>query len=96
MLQQVTIRTTNRTALEPLLKAAIENERRVLWLGLERTRKRLTRFEQEYGMSSVEFERRLNTCELDETVEFTDWRMEIGMRHLLENQYHTLQEVRFD
>ena len=44
-------------------------------------------------MTSAEFERRLNALELTETVEFSDWRMEIGMLQLLENQYRTLQET---
>jgi hypothetical protein len=42
------------------------------------------------------FERRLNALELPETVEATDWRMEIGMLRLLESQYQALQEVRLD
>jgi len=47
-------------------------------------------------MSSAEFERRLNALELIETVEFTDWRMEVGMLHLLESQYQALREARLD
>ncbi|MGA9348936.1 MAG: hypothetical protein WBW48_09040 [Anaerolineae bacterium] len=47
-------------------------------------------------MSSAEFERRLNALELIETVEFTDWRMEVGMLSLLESQYRALQEAQLD
>ena len=96
MLQQVTIKTTDRATLKPLLESAIENEKKILALGLARTRKRLAEFEQKFGMTSAEFERRLNALELAETVEFTDWRMEIGMLRLLENQYQALQEVQLD
>jgi hypothetical protein len=39
----------------------------MLALGIERTRKRLAEFEQQFGMSSVQFERRLNALDaLDE------------------------------
>jgi hypothetical protein len=93
MLQQVTIKTRDRAKLKPLLESAIENEMKLLSLGLDRTRKRLAEFEQEYNMTSAEFERRLNALEVIETVEFTDWRMEIGMLKLLESQYQTLQET---
>jgi hypothetical protein len=96
MLQQVTIKTTDRATLKPLLESAIENEKKILSLGLARTRKRLAEFEQKFGMTSAEFERRLNALELAETVEFTDWRMEIGMLRLLESQYQALQEVQLD
>ena len=96
MLQQVNIKTRDRATLKPLLESAIENEIKLLSLGLNRTRKRLAKFEREFGMSSAEFERRLNAFELTETVEFTDWRMEIGMLHLLESQYQALQETQVD
>jgi len=68
----------------------------MLALGIERTRKRLAEFEQQFGMSSAEFECRPNALELEETVEFTDWRMEIGMLCLLESQYQALQEAQLD
>jgi AraC-like DNA-binding protein len=96
MLQQLTITTTDKTALKPLVESAIENEKKMLALGIERTRKRLAEFEQQFGMSSAEFEHRLNALELEETVEFTDWRMEIGMLRLLESQYQALQEAQLD
>lgn len=63
---------------------------------LERTRKRLAEFEQKFGMSSAEFERRLHAYELEETVEFTDWQLEIGALRLLESQLQALQEVKVD
>lgn len=96
MLQQLTITTTDKITLRPLVESAIENEKKMLALGMERTRKRLAKFEQQFGMSSAEFERRLNALEVMETVEFTDWRMEVGMLRLLEGQYRVLQEVRLD
>ena len=96
MSQQLTITTTDKTTLKPLVESAIENEKKMLSLDIERTRKRLAAFEQQFGMSSAEFERRLNALELAETVEFTDWRMEIGMLRLLESQYRALQEAQLD
>jgi hypothetical protein len=96
MLQQLTIKTSNRAALKPILQSAISNEKKMLTLGLERTRQRLAEFEQKFGMSSAEFERRLTADELEETVEFTDWRLEIGALRLLESQYKALQEAQVD
>jgi hypothetical protein len=96
MLQQLTITTTDKTTLKPLVESAIENEKKMISLGIRRTQERLAAFEQRFGMPSAEFERRLNTLELAETVEFTEWRMEIGMLSLLESQYQALQEVQLD
>lgn len=96
MVQQVTIKTSDRARLKPLLRSAIENEKKMLIWGLERTRQRLSEFEQRYGLTSAEFERRLHALELTETVEFSEWRMEIEMLQLLQSQYQALQEAELD
>ena len=96
MLQQLTIKTSNKAALKPVLRSAMEGEKRMIAFGLQKTRLRLADFEQQFSMSSAEFERRLNSGELEETVTLTDWRMEIGMLRLLEKQYEALQEARID
>ena len=94
MLQQLTIKTTSKATLEPILRSAMEGEKRMIAFGLQKTRQRLADFERQFGMTSAEFERRLNAGELEETVALTDWRMEMGMLHLLEKQYVALQEAR--
>lgn len=96
MLQQVTIKTSDRKLLKPLIVSAIENEKKIVLLGLQHTQARLAEFEQKHGLTSEEFESRLNASELAETVEFSEWRMEIGMLKLLERQYKTLQDARLD
>ena len=93
MLQQIIIRTTDKSSLKPLLESAIENQKKMLKAGLARTQTRLAEFEQRFGMTSEEFERRLAARELEETFDFTDWRMEIGMCALLEKKHATLQEA---
>ena len=90
MVQQVTIKTSDRARLKPLLRSAIENEKKMLLWGLERTRQRLAEFEQRYGLTSAEFESRLQALELKETVEFSEWRMEIEMLRLLQSQSQAL------
>ncbi|MBN2392552.1 MAG: hypothetical protein JXR84_17610 [Anaerolineae bacterium] len=96
MVEQLTITTTDRSILRPLVTSALEHEKKLLALGIARTRERLTAFEQQYRMTSADFERRLYTLELTETVEFTDWRMEIETLHLLEGQYQALEEASVD
>ena len=82
--------------LRPILRSAIESEKAHDLLRVQNTCLRLVDFEQQFSMSSAEFERRLNSGELEETVTLTDWRMEIGMLRLLEKQYEALQEARID
>jgi hypothetical protein len=85
MLQQLTISTSDKEKLKPLVESALEREKEMLALAIRRTREQLAGFERQFGMSSAEFERQLNALELQETVEFTDWRMEIGALRLLES-----------
>lgn len=72
------------------------HERSMLELGLKRTRERLTEFERRFGMTSHEFERQLNSNQFVETVDFTDWRLEIGMLQLLERQRQALLDATLD
>ena len=96
MLQQLTLKTTNKATLNPVLRSAMEGEKRMIAFGLQKTRQRLADFERQFSMSSAEFERRLNSGKLEETVTLTDWRMEMGMLRLLEKQFEALQEARID
>jgi hypothetical protein len=96
MLQQLTIKTTNKATLRPVLRSAIESEKRMISFGLQKTRQRLADFERQFGISSADFERWLNSGELEETVALTDWRMEMGMLRHLGKQYEALQETRID
>lgn len=96
MLQQLVITTHNKDTLKPLLESAIQAELKTLEAGLRQTRQRLEEFEQRFGMSTVDFERRLSTRELEETLEYIEWRMELGMLRLLEKQHQTLREARLD
>ena len=93
-MEKVVIVTNDKASLKPLLESAIENEKKAIKSGLERTRAKLAEFEKSHGMVSSEFERRLNAREIQESFEFTDWRMEIGMLALLEKKYAALQEAR--
>ncbi len=82
--------------LKPIVESALDNERRMLLLGIRQTRDKLAGYESQHKMTSGEFERRLRAGELSETVEFTDWRMELGMLEILESQYQALQEATVD
>ena len=64
---------------------------RALW---QRTRERLSDFEQRFGMPSADFERRFARRELAESLDFIEWSGEIKTLQLLENQQRALLGVR--
>ncbi len=94
--QQVIVTTKSNTTIKPLVEAAVQNEKRLLLHGIQRTRQRLAIFEAQSGMTSSQFERRYNTGELEETLDYADWLMEIKALELLEEQYQALKDAHFD
>jgi hypothetical protein len=93
MSQNVIVTTDASVALKPLLESAIRSELRLLDLGLARTSQRLRAFEDQYGLTSEEFERRFATGEWDESLDYIEWAGEIKTYHLLKAQQEALQKV---
>lgn len=94
MSQQVIVTTDAAIALKPLIESAIRSELRMLELGLARTVQRLHVFEDQYGLTSKEFERRFAAGEVNESLDFIEWAGEIKTYHLLKAQQQALQKVR--
>jgi len=91
MLQQVNVTSTGPAEIKPLLETAIRSQLRTLEHGVQRTRERLTEFEERYKMTSTEFESGFERGEIEETLDFIEWSGEIKTLHLLEDQKHSLQ-----
>jgi hypothetical protein len=94
MSQQVIVTTDAPVALKPLVESAIRSELRMLELGVARTAQRLHAFEQQYGMTSEEFDRRFAVGELAESLDYIEWAGEIKTYHLLKAQQQALQNAR--
>jgi hypothetical protein len=93
MSQQVIVTTDAPVALKPLIESAIRSELRMLELGLARTSQRLHAFEDQYGLTSEEFERRFAAGDIAETLDYIEWAGEIKTYHLLKAQQQALQKV---
>jgi len=84
MAQHVTITTDAQITLKPLIESALRSELRMLELSLQRTIQRLRAFETQYGLTSDEFERRFNSGEIEESLDFIEWAGEIKTHRLLD------------
>ncbi len=93
MSQQITVTTDGSTPLKPLIESAVRAELRMLELALQRTSERLRGFEQQYGFSSEEFERRFEAMEVAESLDFIEWAGEIKTYRLLEAQRQALEQA---
>jgi hypothetical protein len=96
MLQEIVIKTNASESLKPLVEAAIRNQIKVLQHGVQRTKEHIAEFEKRMGMTSAEFEQKLQADEVDETIETIDWNMELAALRLLESQYQSLSEAEID
>jgi len=96
MVQEVVITTNASESLKPLLEVAIQNQLKALQYGIQRTKERVSEFEKRAGISSIEFEKKILSEEIDETIETIDWNMELAALRLLEGQYLSLSEAKID
>lgn len=96
MLQEIVIKANADESLKPLVEVAIRNQLRALQHGIIRTKERIVEFEKRAGMSSMQFEKKMQAGEIEETIETIDWNMELAALRLLENQYQSLSEAKID
>jgi len=96
MLQQITIQTNNIQRFKPLLKSALEREAKLLDYAIERTHQALAPFETRYTMTTDEFERKFKAREIEETLDFLDWWMEVEALRHLEAQRGSLTDAKLD
>lgn len=96
MLQQITIQTADLTQFKSVLETALAREAKLLEFSIERTRTALEPFEKRYQMSSSEFERKFKARELEETLDYIDWWMEVEALHHLEIKRTLIKESRVE
>jgi hypothetical protein len=81
--------------LQPLVKAALANELRLLEVGIQRTEQRLRELERTHQMSTAEFVARYENNELPETLEFAEWIGEHRLLMRLRDKAETLRDIQF-
>lgn len=96
MLQHITIQTSDIERFKPLLESALDREAKLLEYSIQRTREALAPFEDRYKMGTDEFERKFNACEIEETLDFLDWWMEVEALRHLEAQRNAIKEARVE
>jgi len=93
MLQQITIQTSDIARFKPLLETALDREARLLEYSIQHNREALTPYEERSKISTDEFERKFKSHEIEETLEFLDWWMEIEALRHLEAQLAAIKEA---
>lgn len=91
----LTLKSSRQQPLRPLIEAALENELRLLEVGIRRTEERLRAFEEKYTLSSDEFLRLVEQDALPETMETIEWLGELRLLERLREKANTLREIQF-
>ena len=87
----ITITGQGGRPLRPLIEAAIQREIELLGIGVRRGEQRVAAFEQQHGLTSDEFLRRVQNDELVETHDTIEWIGELQMRERLRDKATTLR-----
>jgi hypothetical protein len=94
-MSELTLISPRQRPLRPLVEAALQNELRLLQVGIQRTEQRLQDFEMKYGLSSMEFLRRYENNEFKEILDFAEWIGECRLLERLCEKADALQEIHF-
>ena len=92
----LTLRAPETAHLRPLVEDAIENERRLLRMGLRRTEQCLEAFETRNNLSTEEFIQAYENNERQETVEASEWIGEHRLLKRIKEKLETLKDIRFE
>lgn len=92
---ELTLLSSRKIPLKPLVEAAIHNELRILESGIRRTTHKLQKLETQHGMTSEEFVRLYEQNQMKENLEFAEWIGEYRLLKRLQEKEQTLREVQF-
>jgi hypothetical protein len=94
-MEELTLISSYRHSLRPLVTTALQNELRLLQANIQRTKQKLQGFEKRFGVSTSEFIQRFENNELEETLDYVEWIGEFRLLNRLSEKAEALREIRF-
>jgi hypothetical protein len=94
MTQQVTVTSESGVDMRPLVESAIERQLAIIAVGIRRTQNRIAELEAGLGITVTEFQRRLSTGDVEESLELLELEGELRTLDLLEAQEAALRNAR--
>lgn len=92
---ELKLRSKGKHPLKSIVKAALQNELRLIESGIERTESILQEFERRYNMSTKTFLQQYENDQLAESLEFAEWIGEYRLLERLKEKASRLREVQF-
>lgn len=92
---ELTLISSRKQSLKPLVEAALKNEIRLLESGIRRSQQRLKELEERYGLSTDKFIKRYENDKMKENLDLAEWIGEYRLLKRLQEKAVTLREIRF-
>ena len=83
---RIIIEPQNANNVKSLVKSAVENELKIIGLGIAKTKKKLEELEKKFGMDSENFYKKFNKGKMGDDLEYIRWA----------GEYETLQKLQRD
>jgi len=90
---EIVIRTGKPESIMPVLDSAIRNQLKLLKTSINRTKIRISSFEQKYNMSTEQFMQKIREGMDDDNLDYVEWIGERKILKRLEDSSPTLEEV---
>lgn len=84
---------TERKVARSIIREALDRERKLLQLALQRTRENLMRFEKQYSMDSASFFDLYQKGQTDDRNDYIDWAGEYQIFSSIRNQLQCAKEL---
>ena len=91
---ELVIRTGKPESIMPVLDSAIRNQLKLLKTSINRTKARISSFEQKYRISTEQFIQKIRDGMDDDNLEFVEWVGETKILKRLEEEYNELEGMR--
>jgi len=86
-MSEIVIRAGNPESIMPVLESAIRNQLKLLKASINRTKIRISNFEQKYNMSTEQFMQRIREGMDDDNLDFVEWIGETKILKRLEEEH---------
>lgn len=92
---ELSLKTTSgdMSAFKKIISAGISEELKKIEYALEKTRKIIEKYEQEYKMSTEEFLKGFREGSIEESGDFFEWWAEMKVQNDLEEKLHLVKSI---
>lgn len=90
---QIIVSSPSASHVRPLIQAALDHEIRLLQMGIEKTKRRLCRFEELFKMETLRFCQSFQTGDMGDEMEYMKWAGEYETLLQLEEDFAQIRGI---